>query len=102
MTTDNYVVSAEDPLCQVLAAAHRERVNEHREPDDRTDDGSLRQGRNAAYRTDVVKEPQHQPVVNGTQTSGQQSEDDEKWQPSQRRSTDGFDLKVGVVAQDHP
>ena len=47
---ENEVLSAEDPLGQVLAAAHRERVHEHREPDDRTDDGRLRQGRDSAYR----------------------------------------------------
>ena len=96
------VLSAEDPLCQVLAAAHRERVDEHREPDDRTDDGRLRQGRDAAYRSDVVKEPQHQPVVNGTETSGQQAEGDEKGQPCESRSVDGFDLKVGMVSQHQP
>ena len=103
MTTEsNDVLSAEDPLCQVLAAAHRERVDEHREPDDGTDDGCLRQGRDSANRSDVVEEPQHQPVVDGTQTSGQQSEDDEKGQPCESRSADGFDVEVGMVSQDQP
>ena len=103
MTTDsNDVLPAEDSLCQVLAAAHRERVYEHREPDDGTDDGCLRQGGDPANRSDVVKEPQHQPVVDGAQKSGQQSEDDEKGQPREGRGADGFDVEVGVVSQDQP
>ena len=63
---------------------------------------SSRQRRDSANRSDVVKKPQHQFVVSGTKTSGQQSENDEKRQPGESGCADGLDPEVGVVSQDQP
>jgi len=98
---DNEVLSAEDQLCQVLSAAHGERGRRHREPNDRADDGSLRQGWDSAYRSDVFEEPQHQHVVNGTQASVSNPNTTNK---GNHASAGGqwLDVEIGMVSQHEP